>query len=71
MYGLITQRETADRLRVSVRTVQRWAKKGELPPPIKIGRNAYYSSDTVRDFIDNKINLDTREQIEQQDSERG
>lgn len=54
--GLLTQREAAERLRVSVRTVQRWARQGELPSPIKIGRNAYYSPDTIKDFIDSKLN---------------
>lgn len=71
MYGaLMTQAEAADRLRVSRRTIRRYAQNGELPPPIRIGRNAYYSSDTVRDFIDNKINLETREQIEQKNSQQ-
>lgn len=57
MYGaLMTQAEAADRLRVSRRTIRRYAQLGELPPPIRIGRNAYYRPDTIKDFIDSKLN---------------
>ena len=57
MYGaLMTQAEAADRLRISRRTIRRYAQLGELPPPIKIGRNAYYRPNTIKDFIDSKLN---------------
>lgn len=57
MYGaLMTQAEAADRLRISRRTIRRYAQLGELPPPIKIGRSAYYRPDTIKDFIDSKLN---------------
>lgn len=55
--GLLTQADVADRLRVSRRTIRRYAQLGELPPPIRIGRNAYYRPETIKDFIDNKLNL--------------
>lgn len=59
MYGLgslLTQADAADTLRVSKRTIRRYAQLGELPPPIKIGRNAYYKPETIKDFIDSKLN---------------
>lgn len=65
MYGLMTQREAAERLQVSVRTIQRWAQHGELPAPVKIGRSAYYTPDTVRNFVDKKTNVDKRDNEQQ------
>ena len=59
MYGLgrlLTQADAADMLRVSRRTIRRYAQYGELPKPIRIGRNAYYRPETIKDFIDSKLN---------------
>ena len=56
LQALLTQQEAADRLRVSRRTIRRYAQLGKLPPPIRIGRNAYYRPGTIKDFIDSKLN---------------
>lgn len=56
LQGLLTQAEAADRLRVSRRTIRRYAQLGELSPPIKFGRNVYYHPDSIRDFINQHIN---------------
>ena len=34
---LLTAREVAARIRVSIRTVWRWTAAGELPPPVRTG----------------------------------
>ena len=53
--GLLTQTEAAARLRVSPRTLRRWAQLGEIEPPVKIGRNAYYRPEDIRRFIAGKF----------------
>lgn len=35
---LLTVRDVAERMRVSVRTVWRWTASGELPAPVRAGR---------------------------------
>lgn len=56
--SLITQREAADLLRVTPRTVRAWTRKGIFPRPIRVGRAAYYRPGWVRDFIDDRLNQD-------------
>ena len=54
--SLITQAEAAERLNVSVVTLRRWVREGRVRGPIRIGRNAYYQPETIRDFITDQIN---------------
>lgn len=54
--SLITQAEAAERLNVSVVTLRRWVREGRVRGPIRIGRNAYYQPETIRDFITEQIN---------------
>lgn len=53
--GLLTQTEAAARLRISPRTLRRWAQLGEIEQPVKIGRNAYYRPEDIRRFIEGKF----------------
>jgi predicted DNA-binding transcriptional regulator AlpA len=48
---LLTAHEVADRLTVSVRTVWRWAGKGQLPPPIHIGGITRWRMRDIEAFI--------------------
>lgn len=36
---LLTAREVAARIRISIRTVWRWTTTGELPAPVRTGRS--------------------------------
>ncbi|WP_145030515.1 helix-turn-helix domain-containing protein [Caulifigura coniformis] len=47
---LFTRKETADRLRVSLDTLERLASSGRLRP-CRIGRLVRFSEDTINEFI--------------------
>jgi excisionase family DNA binding protein len=52
--GLMTAREVAKYLRVSVRTVWRWTRSGELPPPARrgvYGRVVRWKAADVDEFV--------------------
>lgn len=53
--GLITQNETAELLGIKLRTLQRWIKRGDFPPPVRIGRKAFYDKGTVFDYLRNAV----------------
>jgi len=48
---LKTVRETAIRLRASIRTVWRLVDKGKLPPPIRVGREACFYQSDIEDYL--------------------
>lgn len=35
---LLTVQEVAARLRIGIRTVWRWSKRGEIPAPVRLGK---------------------------------
>jgi excisionase family DNA binding protein len=45
---LLTRKEAASYLRVSVPTLERWAREGREPRPIHIGRRALYRLSRLR-----------------------
>jgi hypothetical protein len=47
----LSRREAARELRKCVATLDRWRKRGEGPPYIKIGRDIYYHVSAVREWI--------------------
>ena len=49
--GYITEAELARQLNCSVRTLQRFAEKGEGPPRTRIGRLIYYNYQHVREWL--------------------
>ena len=55
---LISRDAAAKRLRVTVATLCRWAKSGYLPVSARLGRNVYYSEESIR-------HLETGERLSQ------
>ena len=52
---LLTAREVAARIRVSIRTVWRWTAAGALPPPVRTGGNGRivrWKADDIDQFIE-------------------
>jgi len=55
---LITEKEAAPILAVSLSTIRKWRLKKEGPSYYKIGRKVLYDLDELNEFIkDSKINL--------------
>ena len=48
---LLKADEVADLLAISVRSVWRLASRGELPPPIEIGRSKRWRRDDIEKFV--------------------
>ena len=48
---LITRREAADYLRISPRTLEKWAVTGEGPPFYKIGSRTIYSAEDLEAWL--------------------
>lgn len=57
---LLTPQVLAERLAVSVKTLERWRLQGEGPPFVRVSRKVirYRSSDIVR-FIENQVRTST------------
>jgi hypothetical protein len=51
LVDFITERELADGLLVTARTVKRWHSLGIGPPRVLIGRTPYYRRDAVRQWL--------------------
>lgn len=47
-------RQIAEFYGVSRRTVQRWVRSGQLPPPIKIGQQRLWLPDLVMKFMEQR-----------------
>jgi predicted DNA-binding transcriptional regulator AlpA len=59
---LLTQREAAMTLRLSVRTLERWRVSGEGPPFAKLGRRRVgYCSDDLEAWIASRVRTSTSE----------
>lgn len=50
--GLLTLREVAELLAVSLRTVHRLISSGALPVPVKVGRSSRMPREDVQQYID-------------------
>jgi excisionase family DNA binding protein len=48
---LMTRAETASYLKVSLQTLELWARNGEGPKVVHIGRGVRYTLDDVRRFV--------------------
>ena len=46
-----SRREIASEFEVSERTIDRWVRRGIVPPPIKLGRMALFHLPTVREHL--------------------
>lgn len=53
--GWLTREQLAARLGVSVATLARWSTQQTGPDLIKIGRRAYYSENTVREWLKTRV----------------
>ncbi|MBV9124321.1 MAG: helix-turn-helix domain-containing protein [Planctomycetes bacterium] len=52
---LLTAREVADRLNVSLRTVWRWAGNQVLPAPFRMGRIVRWKTRDIDRFIEQQL----------------
>lgn len=51
----MTKQEVAQRLGVSVRTVEIWCSSGEIPPPAHIGRKPFWHPAEFDKWLDRKL----------------
>lgn len=52
MQELLTPREAAQKLRVSVATLRGWRKQGKGPAVVRLSRRTYrYSEDCIQEYI--------------------
>ncbi len=51
MQTMLTTKEAAERLRVSVRTLMKWRKLGKGPPAHKTERKLLYDPDEVQGWL--------------------
>jgi len=49
--NLLTKREVAERLRVTVKTVDRWRKTGTFPKGFRVGYRVLWHQDELDEFI--------------------
>ena len=55
MTRLLTPKETAAQLRVSMSTLRGWRKAGKGPPVVKLGPGSFrYSEESIQKFIAEK-----------------
>lgn len=52
---MVTRAEYADRMGVSVRTIERWEMKGYGPAPVRFDRVIRYDGDQVEAFVSSLI----------------
>jgi len=53
---LLTAKETAARLRISISTLRNWRLQGTGPRAIKLGPSTYrYSEEELREYVESKI----------------
>ena len=56
MTQLLTAKEAAARLRISMSTLRNWRKQGKGPRIIKLGPSTYrYSEDELKEYVESKI----------------
>ena len=47
----LSDEQLAGEMRVSVRTLWRWAALGEIPPSVKIGRRRYFRRTAIAEWL--------------------
>lgn len=47
----LTERDAADELNISFRTLQQWRVRGIGPPYLKLGRSVRYDADVLEDWL--------------------
>jgi excisionase family DNA binding protein len=53
---LLTAKETAAQLKISMSTLRNWRKEGKGPRVIKLGPGTYrYSEEELREYVESKI----------------
>jgi predicted DNA-binding transcriptional regulator AlpA len=50
---LITRKEVAEELQISLVTLHDWVNKGYLPQPSKIGNRSYFHYEEFNEFLNN------------------
>ncbi len=53
---LLTRKEAAKELNISLVTLHDWVNKGFLPEPVKIGNRSYFNAESFRSFLSNLKN---------------
>lgn len=48
---LLTRAEVADLLQIPVKTLARWASRGEGPPYLRVGRHSRYDAEELRRWL--------------------
>jgi len=51
---VMTAHEVARALDISVRSVWRMSERGDIPPPIRIGRNRRWRRDTIEQWLEDQ-----------------
>jgi predicted DNA-binding transcriptional regulator AlpA len=51
---LLTRAEVADLLQMPIKTLARWASRGEGPPYLKVGRHTRYDIGELRRWLDDQ-----------------
>lgn len=59
MITLLSEREAAKLVSVSIRTIQQWRLRGEGPPFLKIGRAVRYSVEDIERWIETRRRTST------------
>mgnify|MGYP006273288665 CR=1 FL=1 len=52
--ALLTPRDVADMLRVSVRTLYRWIDHGHVTPPLRLGRSLRWRRDDIDRWLEDQ-----------------
>ena len=52
---ILTKEEVAQRLKVSLRTIENWISSGTILPPVHIGRRCYWSSKEFDIWLESKF----------------
>lgn len=55
MQDITTIPEVAEKFGVTTRSVCDWITKGELPPPVQLGRKRFWFKETLDDFLAAKV----------------
>jgi len=59
MFVLLSQRQAADLLGLSERTLERWRVTGEGPPHVKLGRRVLYREGDLIEWVAARIRTST------------
>jgi excisionase family DNA binding protein len=64
MTKLLTPKEAAQQLRLSISTLRGWRKKGQGPPVVQLGPGTYrYSEEDIQKYIADKTRIGHSDQV--------